>query len=318
MKRELDPISGRAIEVANNIGLWGRLNRTPKSLGGLAEDLGCSERGLRPLLHLLAATGLVRAESDGFRLAAGALRYVRKKWASAYAAFPEIPEYEGLEQAVRTGRPVRPPVEGSADEGAFFATVVPTLFDLHLPDAQYLASQIPDSVQRVLDLGAGSGVWSLALAVQRPDVRVVAVDRPQVLDGVTRDFLLRHRVLEQYELWPGDYHQVKIPEGGFDLVLLGHLLHADGWEGSRQLLARACSALRAGGYLAVAEIVASEPRDQEYAPNVFDLSMLMLTENGVVFSRRELSGLVAEAGLVDASWIQGPGEYPLLLARRPA
>jgi predicted O-methyltransferase YrrM len=130
--------------------------------------------------------------------------------------------------------------------------------------------------------------------------------------------------VDQVELLLGQFHLVVIArpqfvllQQQFDLVYLGHLLHADGWEMSPQLLARSYACLRPGGLLAVAEIVASEPRARHYASNVFDLSMLMLTEHGVVFSRRELSRLREEAGFVNERWIKGPGEYPVLLAERP-
>jgi methylase of polypeptide subunit release factors len=48
----------------------------------------------------------------------------------------------------------------------------------------------------VLDLGAGSGVWGIALAEQSPKVRVSAVDWPQVLD-VTEKIAKRHKVAGQ-------------------------------------------------------------------------------------------------------------------------
>jgi ubiquinone/menaquinone biosynthesis C-methylase UbiE len=209
-------------------------------------------------------------------------------------------------------------VEGGGDGGDFFAGVVPALFAMHWPDASWLAERIPAQVNRVLDLGAGSGVWSLALAKLRSHVRVVAVDRRKVLDEVTSAFLTEHGVLGQYELRAGDYHAVELEPEGFDLVYLGHLLHADGWALSRNLLSRAFSAISPGGYLAVAEILASEPRSKDYAANVFDLNMLMLTENGVVFTAKELVGLLTEAGFESTQWMAGPGDYPILLARKGA
>ena len=314
MNRDLDPISGRAIGVAIEIGLLGLLTKQPQSLEALAAGTACAPRGLRPLLYLLTSVDLIRQKGDGFLLAPGALRYVQRKWAREFAAFPVIPQYEHLERAVRTGRPVRPAVEGDSDDGAFFAAMTPGMFDLHWPDADHLAQAIPSGVTTVLDLGAGSGVWSLALAKRRPEVKVVAVDRARVLQEVTESFLRQHGLRDQYQLRPGDYHKVPLEDDAFDVVLLGHLLHADGWELSRKLLARTYKALKPGGYLGIGEFVASIPRSRDYASNVFDLSMLMLTDQGVVFDAKELESLVADYS--ELQWLKGPGDYPTLLARK--
>jgi hypothetical protein len=268
-------------------------------------------------LRLLASVDLVRmAKDSGFFLAPGARRYVKKRWRDDWEAFPLIPEYAQLELAVRSGRPIRPPVEGVDDDGDFFSTVVPALFELHRPDAQFLAQRTPDTVRRALDLGAGSAVWSMALAQIRPPLQVLAVDRPKVLDQVTSRYLADHGVASQYELRAGNYHQVDLESEAYDIVYLGHLLHADGWEASRRLLARTYSAVAPDGYVAVAEIVAAEPPQFSYAPSVFDLSMLMLTEHGLVFTARELTALVSEAGFRDLRWLRGPGDYPCLLAKK--
>lgn len=314
---DLDPISGRAIQVALDIGLLEPLLSGPKTRAELAVVTGCAERGLRPLLYLLASFGILEIVGEQeYALAKDALRYIGYEWPAAWAAFPEIPEYAELERAVRTGRPIRSPVESSGDQGEFYAGVTPTLFDLHWPDAEYLADQIPVRTSKVLDLGAGSAVWSIALATNRPTVQVVAVDRARVLSDVTTGFLQAGGVFGNYELRPGDYHNVRLESSYYHLVYLGHLLHADGWDASRKLLDRSFKALAPGGQVAIAEVLGAEPRSDDYAANVFDLNMLMLTENGLVFTAAELEELVATSGFVEWEWIQGPGDYPVLLASK--
>lgn len=304
------------MQVALEIGLFKMLSKTPITSEQLAHECRCSPRGLRPLLYLLSSLDLIRETAKGFVSSPVTKSYLKNRWRREWEAFPVIPEYELLGQAVRTGRPIRPPVEGSDDEGEFFSNIVPALFELHLPDAQHLAGQLPIGLNTVLDLGAGSAVWSLPLATARPEVRVVAVDRAKVLRDVTSEYLQKHGVSDRYELRAGSYHDVELPAETFDLVYLGHLLHADGWELSRHLLARAYAALVPGGYLVIAEIVGTEPRSLDYPSNVFDLNMLMLTEAGLVFTRNELQQLVGEAGFACWEWVQGPGDYPVLLARK--
>ncbi len=310
----LDPITGRALQVAQILRVIHLLEERPRGLEEVARKTGCAPRGMEALLALLASAGYLTLEQECFGLAPGLLEYLRDAWPTEWSAFPTIPEYEELEKAVRTGGPVRRAVEGTEDGGEFYSTVTPALLELHWADAQALSERLGAGVRRVLDLGAGSAVWSLPLAKARPEVKVVAVDRARVLSEVTTRFLRQHEVSERYELRAGDYHEVELEKGGYDLILLGHLLHADGWEGSRRLLARCKRALAPDGKLAVAEFVAPEPRHLDYAANVFHLNMVMLTEQGVVFTGAELEELAREAGFRDLEWVQGPGDYPILLA----
>ena len=310
----LDPITGRALDVAQKLGFVQTLLGRSLSLEEVSAATGCAPRGVEALLWILTSAGYFEVEHVRFAAARGLESYLAQRWAEEWSAFPDIPEYVAMEEAVRTGAPVRVAVESSQDEGEFYQGMTPALFELHWPDAVALAERIDSKVKTVLDLGAGSAVWSLALAKSRPKVKVVAVDRRRVLEHVTQGFVQQHGVTAQYEFRPGDYHQVALETESFDLVLLGHLLHADGWEGSRALLRRCKAALKPGGQLAVAEFVAPEPRWSDYAAAVFHLNLVMLTENGVVFTGSELEELVRQAGLQGLEWVQGPGDYPMLLA----
>ncbi|MEO6597348.1 MAG: peptide chain release factor N(5)-glutamine methyltransferase [Planctomycetota bacterium] len=72
---------------------------------------------------------------------------------------------------------------------------------------------------RVLDLGTGSGAIAIALAVERPDVRVLAVEASKNALAVARANVARHGVSERVELALGSWWQA-VPDGArFDLVV---------------------------------------------------------------------------------------------------
>lgn len=314
----IDAVGKRAIDAAVELGLFEFLGSTGRSNEQLVEATGLSIRGLRPLLSLLGALGLL-SETDGLYALAGDAQDFLSSWPSRRTSIPDAPDWEGLVEAVRTGRPTRSPIEGENDGGDFFSGVVSTLFGFHMPIARHYAEQLPESMETILDLGAGSAVWSLALAKQRPSVQVVAVDHQRVLDEMTSRFVEEHGVLEQYELRPGSYHDVALEDDLYDLydlVYLGHVIHSEGWEASRSLLRRCFSALRPGGRLAIAEWIASEPRSDDYHAALFDLNMLMFTRHGLVFTAPEMELLASECGFQEPRWIDGPGKYPVLEVRR--
>lgn len=311
----IDSVGKKAIDTGMALGLFESLETGARSSEDLAVELGLSVRGLRPLLALLASLRLLSERSGRYECCPGALESLGD-WEKKRESIPDAPDWEALEQVVRTGRPARRPIEGKADGGDFFSGVVSTLFGFHLPIAKSYAAQVDESVKAVLDLGAGSAVWSLALAQRRPEVSVVAVDLERVLREMTEGFLVKHGVREQYQLRPGSYHEVELEKCHYDLVYLGHVIHSEGWEASRRLLRRCHEALRPGGILAIAEWIASEPRSADYHAVLFDLNMLMFTENGLVFTALEMERLAAECGFLGPRWVEGPGKYPVLEVRR--
>ena len=104
-----------------------------------------------------------------------------------------LPRWLELNEIVRTGRPTSR--VNQEEEGADFFAEFVGRFSHQFPGGQragrapgYSRATAPVSV---LDIGAGSGVWGIALAKQSPHVRIRAVDWPRVLQ-VTKRVAARH------------------------------------------------------------------------------------------------------------------------------
>ena len=310
--KKLSPVCRFAGRVALELGAFRGLESGALDVNELAATLQVAPRGLLPLLYTLTSVGLLEEKPDRrFELAPGA--------ASFLCEGPPVapPGWERLAEAVRTGRNVYPAIEGEDDDGQFFVPVVDTLFALHAPAARLVAEALPDTARRALDLGAGSAVWSLGLS-RLPELEVVAVDRARVLERVTARFVAEHGRGAKYELRAGSYREMEFEEAAYDVVYLGHVLHSEGRAVSELLLENARRALRPGGFVVVAEMVGSDPRSLDLTSNLFELNMLMYTEDGCVFSRLELEEMATRAGLTGLRWVSGGGQYPVLLASRPA
>lgn len=313
--KSLDSVGCRALEVGINIGLFEAAKNTPGTIEDLAKLCNVSPRGLRPLLFLLASTGAIVEQGDVYSTDSQLDGFLRDQWPSLEARSVPAKDWENLEKAVRTGNCVRTPIEGDEDAGQFFSGVVETLFGLHFSLAKSIAPELPDGPLEVLDLGAGSAVWSLGLAVQREQINVVAVDLEKVLDEVTSTFIERHGVSESYELRSGNYHNVELEQERYDVVYLGHIVHSEGWRNSIKLLERCRKTLKRDGTLVISEWVGSSPRGLDYHANLFDLNMLMFTEHGLVFDAAELEELSRLGGFNSLRWVKGSGKYPVLFAQ---
>jgi ubiquinone/menaquinone biosynthesis C-methylase UbiE len=187
------------------------------------------------------------------------------------------------------------------------------------PAAQVLAGHLNLGALQsstALDLAAGSGVWGIALAQSAPNLHVTAVDWPDVLP-VTRKTAAKFGVDDRFSFVAGDLLEADFGTG-HTVATLGHILHSEGEQRSRALLAKTFKALAPGGTIAIAEFLVNADRRGPVMGLFFAGNMLVNTEQGGTYSFEEISGWLAEAGFENPRTLQAPGPSPLILATRPS
>jgi SAM-dependent methyltransferase len=314
------------LEAAVHHHVFDVLDSGAKTIDEVVAATGASRRGLRALLNglvgleLLAkdsagrysltpesATFLVRGK-PGYR--GGMLRHVVSRL---------LPMWLQLNEVVRTGRPAQA-VNQEGDGSAFFQQFVEDLFPVNYATARALADalQIGKATEpiSVLDVAAGSGVWSIALAQASPQVRVRAVDWPGVIPA-TRRTAERCGVADRYTFVEGDLLKADFGSG-HRVATLGHILHSEGEKRSRALLNKTFAALAPGGTVAIAEWLVNDDRTGPEQALTFAVNMLVNTDEGDTFSFAEIAGWLREAGFVNARELEVPAPSPLVLADRPA
>lgn len=186
------------------------------------------------------------------------------------------------------------------DGSEFFLRFVENLFPIHRSGAESLADALGVAdAQRpvpVLDLAAGSGVWSIAIAKRSPHVRVTAVDWPAVIP-VTKRVAAREGVLDRFRFVEGDLLEADVGTG-YAIATAGHILHSEGEGRSRRLFEKTFAALAPGGSIAIAEILVDADRRGPLPALMFAVNMLVQTEHGGTFSLNEITAWLGEAGFV--------------------
>jgi ubiquinone/menaquinone biosynthesis C-methylase UbiE len=312
------------IEAAVKNGVFDALEGAPLSLAEVAATTGASQRGLRALLNGLVGLELLSPEGDRYALAPEAAAFLVSSRPTYLGAFfmhmtdQLIPGWFGLPDVVRTGVPVRS-VNSQAEGEEFFREFVEALLPMNFGAAQALAAELRpeahDGSYRVLDIAAGSGVWSIPMAQRGGNVAVTAVDWPAVLP-VTRRVAERFGVGDRYVLLSGDIGEVAFGSG-FQAALLGHILHTEGPERARRLLQKVFEALAPGGTTAIAEFTPNDDRTGPPQPLIFAVNMLLHTAEGDTFTFAEISGWLREAGFENVRTLDVPAPSPLILATKP-
>ena len=313
-----------AVDAAIQNRVFDVLDAGPKTLEEVSKATGASERGLAAIMNLLVAIHFLAMGSDGrYSLTPESSAFLVSNKPGYHGGFVHqivsglISDFSQLTEIVRSGVPIANRVDTGA-AGNFFEQLVGNIMPIALPGARVLAETlgVSKAVQPVpvLDLGAGSGVWGIALAQASPQVRVTAVDMPVVLE-VTRKFAQKFGVAGQFTYAGKDLFQDDLGSS-FRIATLGHILHMAGPDANRSLLQRILAALAPGGTLAIGEFIVNEDRTGPVEPLAFAINMLVHTEHGNAYTFGEIRAWLEEAGFVNVRTLPAPS--PLILADKPA
>ena len=170
--------------------------------------------------------------------------------------------------------------------------------------------------RHVLDIGAGSAVWSLAFAQRDPEARVTVADWPLVIERVTKKCVAREGASDRYDYLTGNFRHADFGEGQFDVAILGHICHSEGPVRTQELLARVHRALKPRGHILIADLIADDERQEAGYPLLFAVNMLVNTEEGDTFTLAEYREWLLAAGFQQVRTLQAPSSSPLILASR--
>ncbi len=161
--------------------------------------------------------------------------------------------------------------------------------------APALAAKLDPSPLRVLlDVGGGTGIYSLALLKANPNLRAIVWDRPQVLK-IAREFATEHNLLDRCELREGDMFTGEIP-AGCDAILLSNILHDWNVPECNRLVKRLAEALPKGGRLLIHDVFLNDAMDGPLPIALYSAALFSVTE-GRAYSGAEYRQMLTTAGL---------------------
>jgi SAM-dependent methyltransferase len=313
------------LEAAIRHHVFDLLDKNPMTISEVHTATGASIRGLAAMMNALVGLQFLAKDAQGsYSLTPESAAFLVSTKPSfqggliLHTSKQLLPKWLALSEIVTTGKPANA-VNQEATGADFFQQFVVDIFPMSYPSAQTLAQTLnlnaASQPVRVLDLATGSGVWGIALAQSSEHVRVTAVDWPEVLP-VTRKTVGRFNLTDRFTFVEGD---LLTADFGKDhtVATLGHILHSEGEERSRKLLAKVFQSLASGGTIAIAEFLVDEDRTGPVNGLFFALNMLVNTDNGNTYSFEEISTWLADAGFINPRTVPAPGPSPLILASKP-
>lgn len=265
----------------------------------VARTVGTHPRATETLLNALVAIGALSKQGARYFntpatqefLVAGSPAYARPALMHTVHLFDS---WGTLTSCVRQGTAVRQPgVE--AQDPQWTESFIEAMHWRARDDAAALARDArAQDVRRMLDIGGGSGVYSIAFAKANPALRAEVLD----LEPVTR-IAQRHIRAEGLESRVstriGDLTRGEFGSG-YDLILLSAICHMLDPQENLDLLRRCFRALAPGGRVLIRDFILEPGKTSPPHAAIFAVNMLVGTKGGSTYTEEEY-----------ASWLRGAG-----------
>jgi predicted O-methyltransferase YrrM len=170
------------------------------------------------------------------------------------------------------------------------------------------------NVRRMLDVGGGSGAYSIALARANPQLHAVIFDLKPVL-AIAQTHIDRAGLAARITTQAGDLRTDAYGED-FDLVFISSICHMLSPAENIEMFRKALAALNPGGRIVMRDFILEDDKTAPRQAALFALNMLVGTREGSSYSRSEYKNWLEQAGFTDVRHVGLPGPASLMIGVR--
>lgn len=155
--------------------------------------------------------------------------------------------------------------------------------------------------KKLLDIGGGSGVYTIAFLRKNPEMQAVIFDLNGVIP-IAREMVGKANLGNRVWFAEGNYNEDELPKG-CDLALLSAIIHQNSSEENQALYLKIYRALGKGGTLLIRDHVMDETRTRPLGGALFALNMLVSTPGGDTYTFSEIKQELEVAGFDDVKMV---------------
>lgn len=288
----------------------------------LASAAGLPESSTEKLANALVALGLVTkrgAEYFNTDVSSEFLVEGKMKYYGDFVIMNSERTYDTwgtLVECARADSPQRDGIVAKFRQDEDFARLFTrAMHNNAIAPARALVSTIDFSRSKVvLDLGGGSGAYSILLAKANPQIEAIVFDLPPVCD-VADEYIQRLQLADRIKTSRGDFLVDALPSP-VDDVILAQILHSYPPSDCITILTRAAACLTDGGRLLIMDFFLQNDKVSPEYCALFSLNMLVGSPGGTAYSLSETESMLAAAGCSVGAVVEIPGPSSLVIAEK--
>jgi cyclopropane fatty-acyl-phospholipid synthase-like methyltransferase len=171
-----------------------------------------------------------------------------------------------------------------------------------------------EGVNRMLDVGGGSGAYSIAFASAKENLQVDLLDLAEVIP-IAQSHIENAGLAGRIRTRLGDLRSDKFGEG-YDLVFVSAICHMLGADENKDLLKRCFKALAGKGRVVIQDFILEPDKSAPKSAALFALNMLVGTQAGSTYTEAEYAAWLIEVGFQEVRHVRLPGPSGLIVATR--
>jgi len=313
-------LKSRVILTAAALDMFTILHGKPATARQLAGRLRLQPRGATRLLDCLVSLGLLEKRSEGYSLTSSGELFSSRHPNTILPMVLHLnslwDSWGGLTETVKKGKNPRRAVIRERDTKGMKAFIGAMHVVGRSLAAEIAASYDAGRFSRLLDIGGGSGTYTIAFLKKDPKMTAVLLDLKGVIP-MARERLRAEGLLKRVNLAAGDFYKDELPSG-CDLALLSAIIHQNSPAENLALFRKIRRALEPGGALLIRDHIMDESRTDPPAGALFALNMLVNTDGGDTYTFAEVKKALERAGFVDVRLVRtGERMDCLVEARKP-
>ena len=302
-------MAAKHLFAANEVGLFEALADSPVTIDGLAARTGLTTRAARINADAMVALGLLERDGHTYRNSPAAAAFLSGQGPGDLRPFLSFwdtlsyPAWERLAEALASGPPQE--IMDLDDERQQVAAA--GIEAILMGPASALARTVDfSSHRRLLDVGGGTGSWSLAACRVHDQLTATVLELPAVAT-VARDRVSAAGLTDRIDVRDGDALNDELP-AGYDVFLLANLVHYWSPEQNRELLQRVRRAAEPGARLLLADFWTDPTHTQPVIAALMAGEFAVHLRNGDVYSVEEARTWLADTGwhFVEHTPLAGP------------
>ncbi len=299
----------RIILTAIELRVFTLLDKKLLTAQELAKEINCKADPLERLLNVLVAIEYLGKRNGKFYNTVAASEYLVEGKEKFVGLLPHVANLWSKWNELTFK--IKPDFNDSRDWTRSFITA------MHYR-AQKEAELLPflldlSNVKKMLDVGGGSGAFSIGIIKAHPNIKAVLLDFPEVIE-IAKEFISQNNLAGSFGFIEGNFHDVDFG-GNYDLIFLSAVMHINSPQQNKALMSKCFKALNNGGQIVIRDYVMDDEKVKNVKGALFAINMLVATENGNSYSEREYKEWLEAAGF-KAIEIKGLGNSNIITAKK--
>ncbi|MBI3124247.1 MAG: methyltransferase domain-containing protein [Ignavibacteriales bacterium] len=287
----------RIILTAVELGIFSLLDKHLVSSAEVAKQIGADARATDRLLNALVSLGFLNKVHEKFYNTDAASSYLVKSKPEFMGGLFHTNElwksWGTLTNAVKVGTSV---YESEKSDSDWTESFIAAMHYRAAKEAKILAMMLNlNSAKKMLDIGGGSGAFSMGMIENNPALKAIVFDLPNVIP-LTKKYVESFSHKENISYVEGNYLTDEFGDG-YDLVLLSAIVHINSYEQNKTLISKCYNSLNIGGQIVIKDWVMSDARTEPLGGALFALNMLVGTECGDTYTEKEMREWLSNAGI---------------------